>query len=525
MQVRIFSEARDRTGGAANTTHKRPVVAKRKRGATKSVGEAEKGDTDKPQDQSQTPTKQDSAIASDSMEMPSTIQESKDIKAYPPRIAEFTLALYPKAARISTNTGSRTTMIERTGAELESSYVGDHTYLNQTGVVSSPQNITQRYVPPPIISDGCNVPIHAQPSCNNIHSIDIMDSLSHDLFRKVSKGDVRNVWSVLQTNKRRRIQVQWDLKRVPFVMKTLRWPRDYIRQTYVLQQKEAVALDYLSNAPGTTSLYGFCGMASLTGYANEGNLADFLKRRLKISKNVSPAEFLAIAARLAAAVAGMQGREWSIMGSGYQVANATLQAIHRDIGASNVLLNQGPRRLDVRIDDFNKAYVLRRWDRKSSSKRMCTYRERYICGEDGRRPDTRSPEECQGNRSLTHKVDTFGLGTVFFYLLTQNRVHNLNSDSPGPAEEHVEWYRERVRKGETPEIPQTIASKSNRAVMAIIEGMRMAMVPDPIQRPSALEIAQYLDGQYWKYVEVSMKNQTIRQAVQDRIRERTNKEK
>jgi len=262
-------------------------------------------------------------------------------------------------------------------------------------------------------------------------------------------------------------------------------------------------------------------MVSITGYANEGNLADFLKRRLKISKNVSPAEFLAIAARLASAVAGMQGRESSIMGSGYQVGNVTLQAIHRDIGASNVLLNQEPRRLDVRLDDFNKAYIIRRYDRddrkKSSFRRMCSYNERYICGEDGRRPDTRSPEECQGNRSLTHKVDTFGLGTVFFFLLTQNRVHNLNSDSPGPAEDHAEWYRERVRRGEKPEIPQTIASRSNQAVMAIIEGMRMAMVPDPKKRPSALEIAQFLEGEYWRYVEVSMKNQNMRQAVQDRI--------
>lgn len=50
----------------------------------------------------------------------------------------------------------------------------------------------------------------------------------------------------------------------------------------------------------------------------------------------------------------------------------------------------------------------------------------------------------------------------------------------------------------------------------------MAMVPDPKKRPSALDIAQYLDDHYWNYVEVSMKNQTIRQAVQDRIRERSN---
>lgn len=443
--------------------------------------------------------------------------EGKETKSYLPRVAKF---VYPKAR---TRTRKRTTMTERTGMELNTSYVGDQEYDNRT-IVASMQNITQRYVPPPIISDGCSVPIHAQPSCNNIHSIDIMHSLSNDLFRKVSKGDVRNVWSVIQTIKRRRIQVQWDLKRVPFVMKTLRWPRDYLKQTYVLQQKEAVALDYLSNTPGITSLYGFCGMVSLTGYANEGNLADFLKRRLKISKNVSPAEFLAIAARLAAAVASMQGREWSVMGSGYQVRNVTLQAIHRDIGPSNVLLNQGTRRLDVKLDDFNKAYILRRYDRKSLTKRICTYDDRYVCGEDGRRPDTRSPEECQENRSLTHKVDTFGMGTVFFYLLTQNRVHNLNSDSPGPAGEHVEWYRERVRRGETPEIPQTIASKSNQAVMAIIEGMRMAMVPDPKKRPSALEIAEYLNKEYWKYVDISMKNETIRKEIQDRIRGRNKKE-
>lgn len=517
--MKMFFGAKDQTGGIAITTRKR-TVATPKRDATKSVGEAVDGKTVDDEDKSFVSPIKSNAVASSTEGTLSAIQKSKGTKMYPPRVAEFTYS-HPKA-RINTTTRSRTRMIERTGTQLESSYVGDQAYGNWTNVVSSLQNITQRYIPPPIISDGCNVPIHAQPSCNNVHSIDIMHSLTYDLFRKVSKGDVRNVWSVLQTNKRRRIQVQWDLKRVPFVMKTLRWPRDYLRQTYVLQQKEAVALDYLSKTPGVTSLYGFCGMASLTGYANEGNLADFLKRRLRVSKNVSPAEFLAIAARLAAAVAGMQGREWSIMGSGYQVANVTLQAIHRDIGASNVLLNQLPNRLDVRLDDFNKAYMLRRWDRKSSSKRMCTYHERYICGEDGRRPDTRSPEECQGNRSLTHKVDTFGLGTVFFFLLTQNRVHNLNSDSPGPAEEHVEWYRERVRRGETPEIPQTIASKSNQAVMAIIEGMRQAMVPDPKKRPSALDIAQYLDDQYWNYVEVSMKNQTIRQAVQDRIRERSN---
>jgi hypothetical protein len=81
-----------------------------------------------------------------------------------------------------------------------------------------------------------------------------------------------------------------------------------------------------------------------------------------------------------------------------------------------------------------------------------------------------------------------------------------------------------VRRGETPQIPQTIARKSNQAVMAIIEGMRMAMVPDPKKRPSALEIADYLNKEYWKYVDASLKNETIRKRIQERIRERNKKE-
>jgi len=421
---------------------------------------------------------------------------------------------YPRIAILKASTGDKkkvnttSIMSSRVGIELADTYIGDKLYGNYSTTGVS-ENITERYIPPPILSKGCVVPIHAQPSCNNIHSLDLASSLRHDLFRKISKGDVRNVWSVLQTHKRRRVHILWEEQRVSFVIKTLRWARDFLRQTFVLQQKEAVALDFLSHTPGITTIYGFCGVTSLNSYANQGNLADFLKRRLRASKNVSPAEFLAISARLARSVAGMQTRESSILGSGYK-RNASLRVIHRDIGASNCLLSQGKTRLEVRLDDFNKAHVIRRYERSSSSKnRMCTYQERYICGEDGRRPDTRSPEECRGNQSLTYKVDTYGLGTVFFFLLTQNRVHNLNSDAPGPADEHIEWYRERVKEGEEPEIPHTIVSMSNQAVIAIINGMKMAMTPDPRKRPSATEIADYLDDEYWKYVDASMKNSTV----------------
>jgi hypothetical protein len=92
----------------------------------------------------------------------------------------------------------------------------------------------------------------------------------------------------------------------------------------------------------------------------------------------------------------------------------------------------------------------------------------------------------------------------------------LNSDAPGPADEHIEWYRERVKEGEEPEIPHTIVSMSNQAVIAIINGMRMAMTPDPRKRPSATEIADYLDDEYWKYVDASMKKSTIWKALKSK---------
>lgn len=125
-----------------------------------------------------------------------------------------------------------------------------------------------------------------------------------------------------------------------------------------------------------------------------------------------------------------------------------LRIVHRDLDASNIMLtkNNTDGTWDVRLDDFNQAYILKYRD---SHDEVCSYQESFVCGEDGRRVDVRAPEECHDNMganrsSLSEKVDVYGLGTVFYYILTHRRAYNLDEDAPGPAKEYPDWYLNRV---------------------------------------------------------------------------------
>ena len=157
---------------------------------------------------------------------------------------------------------------------------------------------------------------------------------------------------------------------------------------------------------------------------------------------------------------------------------------------------------DVRLDDFNQAYIMKYRD---SNGEVCSYQEAFVCGEDGRRVDVRAPEECHNNMDknrpfLSEKVDVYGLGTVLYYILTHRRAFNLDQDAPGPAKEYPGWYRKRVTEGRYPQLPKSIEMDQDRAVRSMIEAIKMAMAPDSDARAHAQKIADYLLEQLRAYV-------------------------
>lgn len=339
---------------------------------------------------------------------------------------------------------------------------------------------------PPKIAANCTVQVHAKPTCNDAHHIDLYHSLLLESLRRIHFGGTRNVWRIIED---RSVEGKKSNFTASFALKTLRFIKRFSEQTYDRQQKEAVVLNYLSKTPGVVGMFGFCGTTLLSEYANRDTLSAFLKKMGSRTYPIQSIQLLQISWRLARAVANVQGRGTPNIGKRYDNSTA-LQVLHRDIDASNILMtrNHDNGRWDVRLDDFNHAYVLK----QSSNVGPCTFQERFVCGEDGRRTDARAPEECRGDEELTNKVDTHGLGTVLFYLLTHRRVYNLDTDAPGPANEHLSWYRERVKAGATPQLPRSIESDNDAAIQTIVKAMRMCMETDPAKRPSAQDVASYL---------------------------------
>lgn len=365
--------------------------------------------------------------------------------------------------------------------------------------------------PPPEVAPGCEAPLVIRPTCNSLHELDFRGGMLFDLLRKVSKGSVRNVWSALEAHDRGGLsaakrEARWENKRVSFVLKTLRWTRDFIPPIYEKQRREAAALEYLASSNATTDIYGFCGASALNGYAAYGNLADYVRRTVReqegSSTSLSPAETLTIAARLAEAVADVQdeGRKTTGREGDRGKGEVALQVVHRDIGASNVLVAD-IMPLRVLLDDFNQAYLLRR----RAGEVVCTYRDFFVCGEDGRRPDTRSPEECEGKTHLSQSIDTYGIGTVLFYLLTMQRAYSFDAGAPGPPEEFPDWYRDRVKGGMMPVLPPFVETNRNEAIASIKSAMKRALTADPEQRPSARSISNFLRESLRQYRKASLK--------------------
>ena len=321
------------------------------------------------------------------------------------------------------------------------------------------------------------------------------DALTEQKLQSIHFGGTRNVWRVYEHFNGATDDRSSSPSSPSYALKTLRWKRSFDKQTYRFQEKEAVALDYLTGASGIVGIHNYCGTTLQSEYANRDTLSAFLK-----THQILTFQLLQIAWRLAQGVANMHAeRRLSREEEGIRI-------IHRDLDASNIMLtkNHTDGTWDVRLDDFNQAYVMKY---RNSKGQVCSYQEAFVCGDDGRRVDARAPEECHDNMDknrpfLSEKVDVYGLGTVLYYVLTHRRAYNLDPDAPGPAKEYPHWYREKVLQGGYPQLPESIESDQDEAVRSIVEAMKMAMAPDADARDHAQKIADYLLKQLMAYVNV-----------------------
>lgn len=302
------------------------------------------------------------------------------------------------------------------------------------------------------------------PTCNSMHEINLPLGFVSGNISHLGRGGARDVWIKYDNDFMNDNEI--DNKKI--ILKTMRLSRTADAIKYSSQQIDAMAMERLTSSQYFLDIYSFCGLSTINELATDGDLV----KHMSSSKIVSPREKLKYAKDIAHAISDLQTLD--------DGKNATI--VHRDLGPANVMLSDGI----AKIIDFNAAFIIKEDQYTHSS---CGFRQE-ICGADGRRADTRSPEECLGS-DLTEKIDTYGMGTLFFYLLTNTRVYHCD---PNGKNNNNDWYRSRLTSGIGPLLPKHIEKHPSKAIQTIKKAMRYALTFDPEKRPSARMILNFLEG-------------------------------
>jgi serine/threonine protein kinase len=106
-------------------------------------------------------------------------------------------------------------------------------------------------------------------------------------------------------------------------------------------------------------------------------------------------------------------------------------------------------------------------------------------------PQWRSPEEARDEQNLTEKVDIFSMGHILFRLICGHEPWNKLEPGGKPAKDEID---QKVRKGKLPFIPDFVMNSDDKEVIAIREAMLRCYAVDPLQRPSAREIARTFES-------------------------------
>lgn len=97
----------------------------------------------------------------------------------------------------------------------------------------------------------------------------------------------------------------------------------------------------------------------------------------------------------------------------------------------------------------------------------------------------RSPEEYILHSSLSEKIDVYSMGNVFYGLLTELWPFKYIHDDTR--------VKTKIISGERPYIPPELLKSNDPIHSVFLQSIEMCWNQNPSQRPSAIDIANYLD--------------------------------
>jgi len=342
----------------------------------------------------------------------------------------------------------------------------------------------------------------APSTCNDIHSL----GFDHRMFENkhhpsshrdssvkyITMGGAKCVWKVttlndkleeetviFKSNKNSRFLKRqfWDQNRRDALISGGMGNTQLSKMMVQSQSQNGIASDHSSSWNHVLPLYHYCALANIAPYAY-GNLEEYILNYDKENhtRRLGPADTLRLA---------LQAARGLYQAQLYWDGKPTF--VHADLNPSQFLVflpyshgsdNEASQNTlpILQINDFNQGRFL---TRSIENNETCPFRS---CTKNQRGNRYHTPERFLGCVDQDESIDTFSLGGVFFFLLT-------NGFDPYYD---VRSYNNAIKNGDLPHIPSRL-DLDHPAYDALKEVMMKCFAFKLRDRPSSLEVVQMLE--------------------------------
>ena len=303
-------------------------------------------------------------------------------------------------------------------------------------------------------------------SCNQIHEMGLLDRVVMDEFRYVASGGWNKVFKVTSTLG---LDPALALKK----LSPKRGNPDglvdkYKTRNFERVRQDALILERLSSSKHIMDIYAYCGVVILGPFAHGGTLEEKGLSSLKRKSSPERLKLMLDAAQGLAAI-----HEYGDIPS----------IVHGDLTEKQYMFVREENYLSgfrLVLADFNQAILIKR--NSTAPDTACTFHRID--------PDYgvfRSPEE-YSHIPQTEKVDVWALGSIIYHILTGKQVWRAQYKKKDAEKAMI--------RGELPLIDDSIRNSNDPVDQALLEAFKMCYSYDPHKRPSAKDIARYLEDRW-----------------------------
>jgi hypothetical protein len=347
---------------------------------------------------------------------------------------------------------------------------------------------------------------HVFPVCNSIHEM--------DFFSKLGRGDGGVVHitnggfnDLYHYTERYVNDTSSEITSESLALKILLYQKDYTQHKFGVVRQDSVTLERLTFSKNVYPIYGYCGFVMTVPFLTGGTLDDLLRSWRNGEVKLTSRQRLQYALDAARGLRDLH----NVDGDG--VPSVT----HGDLKEHQYLFGEDGR---LMLGDFNKGQCIcadlysfrvnlfsvasdkinilhlfhnnnfhlslgQFLSKSSTTSKPCTYKPPSSSYND---KVFRSPEEYK-NIQQTAATDVFALGSIFYYLLTKQRVWEGYHDKRG-----LKKARGWIIQGYKPKIDRKILKSKDPVDVALLHVYELCTRYKPEERASAIDVAEYLEG-------------------------------